>query len=321
MNEQTPVDLDLPPKRTKASYITFANATKCQKAYFIGKTVVLLLLSAMLISFSSYFIIAPNKFVTGGVAGLAIITEAAFGWKKSIMTIALNLPLILIAFFFVKKKFALLTLCNVIIQSIILTILEKNNAPVIVFDEQIFAALAGGIGIGSAVAIAFKFGGSTGGMDIVAVVVQKKIHATSIAWIIFFLNCVIILVSAFVFKSGNSLQAFSIPIIKAATEQFVESKINDSITNGFQSALEFRVITDKPNEMAKTLIKRLGRGVTATPVVGMYTRESHSMISCVINRRQVASFRNILKEVDPDAFAIMSPVTQVVGLGFSSFDQ
>ncbi len=320
-NELKPIELEaLPPKRTRESYPSFERSNTKEKIFYIVRVALLLLLSSILISFASYFIIAPNKFVTGGVAGLAIVVEAVTSIPKSITTIALNLPLIIIAFFFVKKKFAILTLVNVILQSIMLAILEHFDFPPILLDEQIFAALAGGICVGTAVAVAFKIGGSTGGMDIVAVMVQKKVRATSIAWMIFLLNCIIILISAFVFRDKNStfLVGFSVPIIKAATEQFVESKINETITNGFQSALEFRVVTDHPDEMARALITRLGRGVTSTTVTGMYTHESHAMISCVIGRRQVATFRAILKEIDPESFAIMSPVTQVVGLGFFS---
>lgn len=104
----------------------------------------------------------------------------------------------------------------------------------------------------------------------------------------------------------------------AACEQYVESKTNDAITNGFNSAIEFRVVTDKPDEMALAIISRLGRGVTSIPATGMYTRETHAMLVCVVNRRQITTFRKILKEVDPNSFAVMTQVSQVLGLGFFS---
>ena len=207
---------------------------------------------------------------------------------------------------------------NVVMQTVWLTIMEHLNMPQLIFEEKIFAALAGGIGIGAAIAFAFKLGGSTGGMDIVAVMVQKKFPAPSIAWMIFILNCIVIATSFFVYKVDGDVTASVLPLIMAACEQYVESKVNDAITNGFHSAIEFRVITDKPEEMALTIISKLGRGVTSIPATGMYTRETHSMLVCVINRRQIATFRKILKDVDPDSFAVMSGVSQVLGLGFFS---
>ena len=102
----------------------------------------------------------------------------------------------------------------------------------------------------------------------------------------------------------------------SAFESYIESKTNESLTNGFQSAREFRIITDKPDEMAQALMRELSRGVTAVPATGMYTKLTHTMLICVVNRRQVATLRRIMKKVDPDSFAVMSNVSQVLGLGF-----
>ena len=88
------------------------------------------------------------------------------------------------------------------------------------------------------------------------------------------------------------------------------------MTNGFQSAIEFRIITDKPEEMSLALMNELSRGVTELPATGMYTKEKRSMLVCVVNRRQVNALRRIMKEIDPSAFAVMSNVSQVLGLGF-----
>ena len=107
-----------------------------------------------------------------------------------------------------------------------------------------------------------------------------------------------------------------LPIMMSAFESYIESRTNESVTNGFQSAREFRIITDKPDEMAKALMKELSRGVTAIPATGMYTKITHTMLLCVVNRRQVVTLKRIMKQVDPDSFAVMSNVSQVLGLGF-----
>lgn len=317
MPEQPTVSL--PPKKTKESYPAYSTSTKLQKAYYLAKTAFLMLLSSFLVALSSYSFIAPNKFATGGVSGIAVLLEYAFDIPQSFTMFFVNFPLLVLAFFFVKRKFALISLASVLLQTLWLFAMEKCGMPRLVFDEQIFAALAGGIGIGAAVAIAFKCGGSTGGMDIIAVMVQKKIHATSVAWMIFILNCVLIAVSFFVYRTdGSDLSLQVLPVIKAATELFVESRVNDAITSGFHSAVEFRVITDKPDEMGVALISRLGRGVTLLKAKGMYTNETHNMLLCVLSRRQVPLFKQIIKEIDPDSFAVMSKVSQVMGLGFYS---
>ncbi len=308
----------LPPKKTKESFLPTGSPK--EKVWYAIKTLLLLSFSSFLVALSSYCLIAPNNFAVGGITGVAIILEKATNGKipQSVSIFSINFPLLFISFFVVKRKFALLSLANVTLQSVFLSLMENLGMPRLIFEEKIFAALAGGIGIGTAIALAFKIGGSTGGMDVIAVIVQKKFPAPSIAWMLFILNCIVIASSFFVYRVPGDATQSILPLIMAACEQYVESKANDTITNGFHSAIEFRIITDKPEKMALEIISRLGRGVTSVPATGMYTHETHSMLICVIHRRQINTFRKLLKEVDPDSFAVMSGVSQVLGLGFFS---
>ena len=322
MEEQTKISESAngeKPVRTLPPKITHQKAplSKNEQILSYVKTALLLIFSSFAISFTAYCIIAPNNFTIGGVSGIAVILYKTLNISQSISVLCINIPLLVVAFFFVRRKFAILSVFNVVLQSVWIILLEKINAPLLQFNEQIFAALAGGIGIGTGIGFAFKLGGSTGGMDIVATIVQKKFPAHSIAWMIFILNCGVIGLSFFVYRDPSMALAVQLlPIIKAVTEQYVESRVNEALTSGFQSALEFKVITDKPEELSYELISRLGRGVSANVVTGMYTHENHTMLTCVIHRRQVAAFKNILKEVDPHSFAIMATVSQVLGLGF-----
>ena len=93
------------------------------------------------------------------------------------------------------------------------------------------------------------------------------------------------------------------------------------MTNGFLSAMEFRIITTKPEEMATAVMKELSRGVTAMDATGMYTKERRTMLVCVISRRQVSTLKRLMNEIDPDAFAVMSNASQVLGLGFYTSEE
>ncbi len=311
----------LPPKITKENINN--KRGKHNHVFIHIKTVLCLIASALLLAISSYALIAPNKFTIGGVSGIAILVNIATGEvvKQSWILFAINLPLILLAFFYVKKRFAILTTSNIVLQTIFLTVLEQCfphfRVEFIGAGERIFAAMAGGIGIGAAIALAFKIGGSTGGVDIIVVMIQKKFKASSIASMMFVLNCIVIGASFFVLYDKDATIAVNIlPVMMSVFESYLESKTNDSITNGFQSAIEFRIITNKPDEMSHALMQELSRGVTALPATGMYTKEEKAMLLCVISRRQVTSLRRIMKQIDPDSFAVMSGVSQVLGLGF-----
>ena len=307
----------LPPKITKENF------NRAGKAFPWIKTVVYLLVSSFLISFGAKTLITPNNFTVGGVIGIGVLLNVATNGfiQQSWVVFGLNFPLVVLGFFFVKKKFAVLTAIHIGLQTVWLLILETLFPDFAIQfasnGEKIFAALGGGICIGAATALAFQIGGSTGGADIIAVVIQRKFAANSIAWMLFAVNFAVVGSSLFVFYNPTQAMAYNLlPIMMSAFELYVESKINESITNGFQSAIEFRIITDKPDEMAQALMHELSRGVTMLPATGMYTKKEHPMLLCVISRRQVATLRKVIKAVDPDSFAVMTGVSQVLGLGF-----
>ena len=316
--------LTLPPKITKEAFLE--TGSNKYKVLYLIRIILTLLISSVLISFAAHCLLEPNKFTIGGASGIAIMISYATNGKvtQSTMLFAINLPLIVLSFFFVKKKFAILTTTNILMQTMWLIFFERSGFPVIEFPDpgtRIFAAIAGGVCIGTAIALALKVGGSTGGADIIAVMIQKKISASSIAQMIFMVSAVIIASSFFVFREGDDLALNLLPIMLSLFEVYIESKTNDAITNGFQSAIEFRVITDKPDEMSIAVMTELSRGVTSIPATGMYTQEKRAMVICVVSRRQINAFKRIMKKVDPDAFAILSNVSQVVGLGFYQSEQ
>ncbi len=322
---QTETAATLPPKITKENINPDAG-TKKQRVLQWIRAIAYTMISSFLVSTAAYSLIAPNNFTIGGISGIAILLNVALQWDLALLVFVLNAPLIILSFFYVKKKFAILTSLNVAFQSLWLLIIEFLFPDFqIAFTqdaERIFAAIAAGLCIGAAIVLAFKVGGSTGGGDILAVLIQKKLAAGSIAWILFSINCIVIGTSFFVFYNAEKSLAYNIlPIMLAIFESYIESKTNESMTNGFQSAIEFRIITDKPEEMSTAVMKELSRGVTALPAKGMYTKAEHSMLVCVISRRQVPALKRVMHEIDPDAFAVMSNVSQVLGLGFYSSEQ
>ena len=327
--QQDSVQTDaLPPKITKADFEQ-NETTKKAKILYWTRTITYLVLSSLLVAIAAYSFITPNHFTIGGIAGIAILINQVFpNVELSTLTILLNAPLIVLAFFFIKRKFALLTIANTLLQTLWLKIFENVFGDILKFKfgtggEIVFAAIAAGLCVGAALAFAFKIGGSTGGADILAVLLKNKLKTNSIAWMIFAISAVVIVVSPFVYQENSNVNpdlaqnvAFVLPVMLSLFELFVESKTNESLLNGFNSAIEFRIITDKPEEMAHTLMKELNRGVTSIPATGMYTKITHSMLLCVVGRRQVTRLREIMKKVDPDSFAVMSTVSQVLGLGF-----
>ena len=209
-----------------------------KKVYDYIQTALCILASSFLIAFAAYCLLGPNQFTIGGVTGIAIMVNHVFpNVEQSTIIFCINMPILICSYFFVKKKFALLTIANVLLQSVWLWLLELGFPPIVFPDAgtKLFAAIAAGVCLGSSVALALKVGGSTGGIDVIAVIVQKKFSAGSIAQMILLLNSIIIGSSFFVFKNADATLAMNLlPILLSLFEAYVESKANDSITNGFQ---------------------------------------------------------------------------------------
>ena len=287
------------------------------------RTVVYLLVSTLLISFAAYALIAPNEFTIGGIAGIAVLVNVASHGRvpQSLLVFLLNFPLVVASYFCVKRKFAILATASIVLQSVWLLVIENCFPSLIIcFNqpaERLFAAICSGLCLGVALALSFRIGGCTGGADILAVMIQKKMKSSSLAWIIFSINVIVIGASFFVYyKPENELAYNVLPVMLSIVPPFVASKVQESFSQGFNAAVEFRIVTDKPYEMAEALMRELSRGVTLIPATGMYTGNPHSLLSCVVNRRQVPELKRVIQTVDPDSFATMTSVSQVLGMGF-----
>ena len=316
------IDNTLPKKITKEDF-QLAEATPRAKAMQWVRLIVVTIVSSFLIAFTVYGLIKPNNFTIGGIAGMAVLINHMIPVLEiEYITFALNIPLLILAVIYLKRKFAILSVMNIGMQSLWMFIFRQCNMFTVDFSgganaDKIFAAIAAGLCFGVAIALAYKIGSSTGGGDIMAVLIQRKVGASSIAWILMGINATVIGASFFVFYDNDFSTAYNLlPIMLSTFEMYIESKANEFVTNGAQSAREFRIITDKPEQMAHALMKELSRGVTAIPATGMYTKITHTMLLCVVSRRQVATLKRIMKKVDPDSFAVMSNVSQVLGLGF-----
>ena len=322
MDAPAPAESALPKKITKEDFQLAETTPKAKAMQWIRLTLVTII-SSFLISFTVYGLIKPNNFTIGGIAGMAVLINHMIPVLEiEYVTFALNVPLLILAVIYLKRKFAILSVINIALQSLWLFIFRQCNMFTLDFSgganaDKIFAAIAAGLCFGVAIALAYKIGSSTGGGDIMAVLIQRKVGASSIAWILMAINATVIGASFFVFYDNDFSTAYNLlPIMLSTFEMYIESKANEFVTNGAQSAREFRIITDKPEEMAHALMKELSRGVTAIPATGMYTKITHTMLHCVVSRRQVATLKRIMKKIDPDSFAVMSNVSQVLGLGF-----
>lgn len=273
-----------------------------------------ILLSSIVRAIGIHSFIIPNNFAPGGVTGLAAILEYLTGINAGLWLFVANIPLLIVAFIFVRKSFAFKTTLALLLSSAFLYLLQFMRFPTLVGQntgDRILFALAGGLLGGFGIAILLKVGGSSGGTDIIATIIQRKLSATNVAWFIFALDSTVVIASFFVYD-------FSIiPVLLAFVEMFASSKVIEMILQGLKAAIKFEVVTSNPEELSQEIISKINRGVTMCEVKGMYTHENKGLLICIVRKRQVSQFRAILKNY-PDSFAYISSTSEVMGMGFNN---
>lgn len=278
----------------------------------------ILLVVATIMALSMQMFILPNKFAPAGVSGLSAIIQTLSGFPAGYSMFILNFPLVILAFFFIRKTFAAETMVYILLSSGLTELFRQLN----VYqyrDEILLAALAGGVLNGACIGVLMKLGLSSGGTDIIGLLIQKKFTEVSISWIILALNIIILLFGGISYKlvlNMDLTMVISI-VLFSFIMQFINSKTMDIILNGMSSAVKFEVITTKPKELSQKIIAVLHRGVTIIDSRGAYTDTVNNMLICVVRKRQIGAFRKILKQVDPQAFAYAMPTREVMGLGFN----
>lgn len=279
----------------------------------------ILVFSALRVVSVNMFIV-PNNFASGGATGIGNMIEFATGGKfSSGWTILLiNVPLLILAFIFLNKSFAIKSAVAIAVSSVAMALLREPMKDFAYTGNPMLAALAAGVLGGVALAIMFKIGGSSGGSDIVAMFIQKKFAATNVSWFIYAIDAIVVFVSMFVYKDtyGTEGMALFTPVLLSLLQMFCNSMMCDVISTGFKSAIKFEIVTRDPEGLSRDIIEKLGRGVTCVPVKGMYSHDDKFMLVCIIRKSQLADFNRILAHY-PDTFAYITNTSEVMGNGFS----
>lgn len=266
---------------------------------------------AVIMALNYEIFVFRNAFAPAGINGIATMVQYLFDFSVGYMSLLINIPLSLLAFFYVDKKFALRSGVFTIMFSLALLLLKRADLSALVYHtangtSTILAPVAAGTVNGAIYGAAVKLGGSTGGTDIIAACIRVKMPYFSFARVTFVLNAIVAGASFFVYDFNFE------PVIMCIIFNFIASNICDYIVKGGLGALKFEVITSHAEEMSAELMKKLHHGVTVINAEGMYTHSGKQVIICVINKHQIVDFQSIVRSY-PDTFAYVSSVSETVG--------
>ncbi|SER42005.1 YitT family protein [Lachnobacterium bovis] len=256
----------------------------------------------------------PIHLVDGGFTGLAIVIKDVSkniikgGIPLWITNIGLNAPVFILAYIIMGKRFIGRTFFGTLMLSVWLGVLPAIDIPK---GDYVIASVFGGFLAGVGLGLTFKSKATTGGTDMVAALIHKKVKHYSVAQIMQFVDFLIIAIGFMIFGLRSTLYA-----VIAIT---IASRTSDTILEGFKFSKAAYIITDKYDEIAETLLETLDRGVTGLEARGMYTGDDKCVLYCVVSKKEIVTLKEIVVKIDPRAFVIVSDVREVLGEGFIEY--
>lgn len=282
------------------------------KMFNVSKTVAPILLGSAIYAFGLLYFILPNHLTEGGVAGITILLNYAFKIPIFLSTLLINLPLFLMGWKVLGGRQIVYTGVGIGGLTFFLWLFERfiSMGWIVPFSTEhdfILASLYAGVTLGLGLGIVFRFGGTTGGVDIVA-----RICGRSFGWSM----GQVILVTDVVIIGASLLYIPREKILYTLVAVFIASRMIDFIQEGAYAAKAFTIISDEAPKIADLIGEELERGVTLIPAIGAYSKQAKYMVYCVVSRQEIRRLSLLVKSVDPRAFVIISDVHDVQGEGF-----
>lgn len=274
----------------------------------------IIIMGTGLLAFAIKCIFDPVSLVTGGFTGIAILlkqlTDIFYqgGIPLWFANLVLNIPVFLIALKIKGKRFIGRTAIATTLLSIWLYIIPEVD---FVSGDYILAAMFGGVLSGIAMGMILWANATTGGTEMVAILIQHKLKHYSVAQIMQVLDGIIVLLGMYVFGLRPSMYAI--------VAIFISSKVTDTILEGMKFSKAAYIITEKYEEIAKIIMQELDRGVTGMEARGMYSGEKKCMLYCVVSKKQIVLLKEIIHQLDKNAFVIVGDVREVLGEGFLKY--
>ncbi len=278
----------------------------------IGKYIIITI-GAVLVALGLDLFLVPNKIVAGGVSGIATILFYLFHFPVGVSMLALNSILFLIAFKILGRSFGAKTIYCTIILAVFVDVLAQFLPREGLTQNPILVVLFGSFLTGTGMGLVFSAGASTGGTDIIAMVL-KKVFQVAPAWGLLVVDFFISLAAGFFF--GKEVGMYSILTV------IVNTFTINTVLEGVTTSIQVMIVSKKYNEITDRLLEELQAGATLLKGEGGYGEKSSYIILTVLrNRRQFVRLKQIVREEDEEAFMLVSHVREVLGEGFKKIGE
>ncbi|KIY20789.1 membrane protein [Mesobacillus subterraneus] len=273
------------------------------------KNILFILLGAAIFSFGLVHFNMQNNLAEGGFTGITLLLYFVYGWSPSITNLLLNLPLFFLGWKLLGRNIFIYTIIGTIGVSLFLSIFQKYTINMPLYEDLFLAALFAGVFIGIGLGIIFRYGGTTGGVDIIARLAQKYLGWT-MGRTMFMFDFFVITLSLITYLNYREAM-YTLVVV------FVGARVIDFMQEGAYAARGAMIISDKNEEIAANIMKEMDRGVTSLKAVGSYTKAERDVLYCVVAKNEIVTLKNVINSVDPHAFVSVTVVHDVLGEGFT----
>jgi len=280
------------------------------RSYLIDwKSYIGITIGCFITALSINLFLVPYNIAPGGVSGIAIITHYFFNFPVGATMLALNIPLFIFGIRQLGGIFGFKTLYGTIMLSLFI---DLTNWMSFTTKDILLASIFGGVTMGIGLGIVFKSGGTTGGTDLAARTIKTLLQHFTVGRIMFSIDTTIIILAIIIYKSYE-LGLYAVITL------YISIKIIDVIIEGVEAKGAF-IISDHSETIADKIINDLKRGVTGLHGIGMYTKQDKNVLLVVVERIEIVRLKEIVKEIDENAFIILTDIREVLGEGFKSKD-
>lgn len=283
------------------------NLIKNQKVFFMDALIIII--GCFIASLGVNLFLVHAQLLSGGATGIGLIFEYKFGINSGIVVFLINIPLFVLSYFKLNKKFTLYSGIGATSLSIFLVV-TSNFRHLINLNDVLLYCIYGGVLCGIGYGLVFSRSGSTGGTDIIAMAIKKKYSNFNIGSLGLILNLIIVSIGSIIFGLPVALYT----LISMAAQSILINKV----TKGLGSKQMLLILTDKEEEVVEYIISNLNRGVTSLLAEGEFTHCRRKMLYCVVTTRQMISLKSKILEIDPRAFINIVEVSEVKGRGFQA---
>ena len=273
------------------------------------KSILTIIFGAAIYAFGLTYFVVPHHLFEGGATGITLITYYLFNIPISVMNLLINIPLFILAWKIFGSKTLYTSLLGTISLSIWLAIFEKIPLSFNLEGDLVIVALVAGVLLGLGLGVIFNAGGTTGGTDIVARILNKYTNI-SVGKLLFALDFLILMLILIIFQD---LRLVTYTLLF----DFIVSRVIDLIGEGGYAGKGFMIIPQKPMEVADKINEELGRGVTFISGQGYYSQKDLKIIYCIVARNEMIKMKELIHTIDPRAFITITEAHEILGEGFT----